>query len=128
MRQAAQCVGRVIRSKVDYGIMVFADRRYNKQVTANSPPLLNHKLSRVLFVFLNVKFHRGLNSIPKPLQQDKKDKLPKWIMQHLEDKNSDLSTDGAVGVARDFLVRQHWHSSCSVTSGADVALRSRLAS
>ena len=35
MRQAAQCVGRVIRSKVDYGIMVFADRRYNKQVTAN---------------------------------------------------------------------------------------------
>jgi hypothetical protein len=26
-------------------------------------------------------------------------------MQHLEDKNSDLSTDGAVGVARDFLVR-----------------------
>ena len=37
-------------------------------------------------------------------QQDKKDKLPKWIMQHLEDKNSDLSTDGAVGVAREFLV------------------------
>jgi DNA excision repair protein ERCC-2 len=34
MRQAAQCVGRVIRSKVDYGIMVFADRRYNKQVRA----------------------------------------------------------------------------------------------
>lgn len=26
-------------------------------------------------------------------------------MQHLEDKNSDLSTDGAVGVAREFLVR-----------------------
>ena len=67
MRQAAQCVGRVIRSKMDYGIMVFADRRYNKQ--------------------------------------DKKDKLPKWITRHLEDKNSDLSTDGAVGVAREFLVR-----------------------
>ena len=29
MRQVAQCMGRVIRSKTDYGIMVFADKRYN---------------------------------------------------------------------------------------------------
>ena len=29
--QAAQCVGRVIRSKTDYGIMIFADQRYNRQ-------------------------------------------------------------------------------------------------
>lgn len=29
VRQAAQCVGRVIRSKKDYGLMVFADKRYN---------------------------------------------------------------------------------------------------
>uniref|UniRef100_A0A0G4HEZ2 DNA 5'-3' helicase n=1 Tax=Chromera velia CCMP2878 TaxID=1169474 RepID=A0A0G4HEZ2_9ALVE len=28
MRQAAQCIGRVIRSKSDYGIMIFADSRY----------------------------------------------------------------------------------------------------
>jgi DNA excision repair protein ERCC-2 len=28
IRQAAQCVGRVIRSKADYGLMVFADKRY----------------------------------------------------------------------------------------------------
>ncbi len=82
--------------------------------------MLNHKLSRLLL--MNVKFHRGMNPNPQPLQQDKKDKLPKWIMQHLEDKNSDLSTDGAVGVARDFLVRHCWHSSSSVTCGADVAL------
>merc|ERR1712224_300782 len=30
MRQASQCVGRVIRSKSDYGIMVFADHRFLK--------------------------------------------------------------------------------------------------
>lgn len=30
MRQAAQCVGRVIRSKADYGLMVFADKRYQR--------------------------------------------------------------------------------------------------
>ena len=30
LRQAAQCVGRVIRSKLDYGLMIFADLRYTK--------------------------------------------------------------------------------------------------
>jgi DNA excision repair protein ERCC-2 len=28
MRQVAQCVGRVIRSKTDYGLMIFADSRF----------------------------------------------------------------------------------------------------
>lgn len=31
MRHAAQCVGRAIRGKTDYGIMVFADQRYAKE-------------------------------------------------------------------------------------------------
>lgn len=30
IRQAAQCAGRVIRSKSDYGMMIFADKRYNR--------------------------------------------------------------------------------------------------
>ena len=30
IRTAAQCVGRVIRSKKDYGLMVFADKRFNR--------------------------------------------------------------------------------------------------
>lgn len=30
LRQASQCVGRVIRSKIDYGLMIFADARYNR--------------------------------------------------------------------------------------------------
>lgn len=30
IRQASQCLGRVIRSKADYGLMVFADHRYNR--------------------------------------------------------------------------------------------------
>ena len=28
MRQCSQCVGRVLRSKYDYGLMIFADKRY----------------------------------------------------------------------------------------------------
>jgi len=31
MRHAAQCLGRVIRGKDDYGIMVLADKRFNKK-------------------------------------------------------------------------------------------------
>ncbi|NXX50344.1 ERCC2 helicase, partial [Tricholaema leucomelas] len=30
MRQAAQCVGRALRGKTDYGIMVFADKRFGR--------------------------------------------------------------------------------------------------
>lgn len=30
LRQAAQCAGRVIRSKNDYGLIIFADSRYNR--------------------------------------------------------------------------------------------------
>ena len=37
VRQAAQCVGRVIRSKADYGLMVFADKRYNSPISAGLP-------------------------------------------------------------------------------------------
>ena len=31
LRQSAQCIGRVIRSKTDYGIVVLADARFNKK-------------------------------------------------------------------------------------------------
>merc|ERR1712137_563714 len=31
MRQASQCLGRVIRSKRDYGVMILADQRYARQ-------------------------------------------------------------------------------------------------
>ncbi|KAF9290491.1 DNA-dependent ATPase of the nucleotide excision repair factor 4 complex [Linnemannia elongata] len=31
LRHAAQCLGRVLRGKTDYGLMVFADRRYARQ-------------------------------------------------------------------------------------------------
>lgn len=49
MRQAAQCVGRVIRNKQDYGIMIFADRRYAR-------PALLQKLPRWIAQFLNDAF------------------------------------------------------------------------
>lgn len=38
MRQASQCIGRVIRSKSDYGVMVFADQRYARADKRNKIP------------------------------------------------------------------------------------------
>mmetsp|Transcript_1956 Transcript_1956/g.2861 ORF Transcript_1956/g.2861 Transcript_1956/m.2861 type:complete len:145 (-) Transcript_1956:75-509(-) len=38
LRQAAQCVGRVIRSKTDYGLMVLADSRYNRHDKRSKMP------------------------------------------------------------------------------------------
>lgn len=37
MRHAAQCVGRAIRGKTDYGIMIFADKVNNWWTLRNIP-------------------------------------------------------------------------------------------
>lgn len=65
IRQTAQCVGRVIRSKMDYGLMIFADSRYGRA--------------------------------------DKTKKLPKWIMQYMDEAHRNLSTEVAMTIARKFL-------------------------
>ncbi|XP_055372556.1 general transcription and DNA repair factor IIH helicase subunit XPD [Condylostylus longicornis] len=65
MRHAAQCVGRALRGKTDYGIMVFADKRF--------------------------------------AHPDKRNKLPKWIQEQLKDSYINLSTEGAMKIARKWL-------------------------
>lgn len=62
MRQTAQCAGRVIRNKSDYGVVVFADKRYARA--------------------------------------DKKNKLPKWILELMPDSHVDLDTHAALSVTR----------------------------
>lgn len=45
MRQTSQCVGRVLRSKYDYGMMIFADKRYKrKDFTDKMPEWIRHQL------------------------------------------------------------------------------------
>ncbi|KAK5467075.1 TFIIH/NER complex ATP-dependent 5'-3' DNA helicase subunit [Exophiala xenobiotica] len=63
MRHAAQCLGRVLRGKDDYGVMVLADRRFQK----------------------------------------KRNQLPRWISEEIQDGQTGLSTDAAVGMAKKFL-------------------------
>uniref|UniRef100_A0A2P2I4Y2 General transcription and DNA repair factor IIH helicase subunit XPD n=1 Tax=Hirondellea gigas TaxID=1518452 RepID=A0A2P2I4Y2_9CRUS len=65
MRHAAQCVGRAMRGKTDYGILVFADKRFARA--------------------------------------DKRNKLPKWIQEHLVDSKCNLSTEEAIQLCRPWL-------------------------
>lgn len=65
LRQTGQCIGRIIRSKKDYGAIILADKRY-----ANA---------------------------------DKRNKLPKWVLQFLHESNTNLSVDAAVSSVRQFL-------------------------
>jgi DNA excision repair protein ERCC-2 len=47
LRQTAQCVGRVIRSKMDYGLMVFADQRFQlADKRAKLPGWINQYLDK----------------------------------------------------------------------------------
>ncbi|KAI0807346.1 DNA repair helicase [Fomes fomentarius] len=65
MRNAAQCVGRVLRGKTDWGLMVFADKRFARA--------------------------------------DKRAKLPRWINQYITETASNLSTDMALTLSKQFM-------------------------
>lgn len=46
MRHAAQCVGRVLRGKTDYGVMVFADKRFSRaDKRSKLPRWMNEEMS-----------------------------------------------------------------------------------
>lgn len=66
MRQASQCVGRIIRNKKDYGIMIFSDIRYTRN--------------------------------------DKKSKLPPWIIKCMDISNTNLTIGASVNISKKFLL------------------------
>ncbi|KAL3897883.1 MAG: hypothetical protein SGPRY_012958, partial [Prymnesium sp.] len=55
IRQAAQCAGRVIRGKSDYGLVVFADKRYNKQEKREKLPQWIRQFMRDSFLNLSTE-------------------------------------------------------------------------
>uniref|UniRef100_M4EP04 DNA 5'-3' helicase n=1 Tax=Brassica campestris TaxID=3711 RepID=M4EP04_BRACM len=67
LRQAAQCVGRVIRSKADYGMMIFADKRYSRHDKRSKLPgwILSHLRDAHLNLSTDMAIHiaREENSV-----------------------------------------------------------------
>lgn len=70
LRQAAQCVGRVIRSKADYGMMIFADKRYSRHDKRSKLPgwILSHLRDAHLNLSTDMAMHIAREFLRKMAQ------------------------------------------------------------
>ncbi|KAL6968337.1 DNA helicase [Sarracenia purpurea var. burkii] len=70
LRQAAQCVGRVIRSKADYGMMIFADKRYTRHDKRSKLPgwILSHLRDAHLNLSTDMAVHTAREFLRKMAQ------------------------------------------------------------
>lgn len=89
MRHAAQCVGRAIRGKTDYGLMIFADKvgwlwrsgAARRDLFSHRSPVLSQRYGRA----------------------DKRGKLPRWIQEHISDGSLNLTVDETIQLSKHFL-------------------------
>lgn len=87
IRQASQCVGRVIRSKTDYGMSYY-------YWFERSQHLFSHVFHMEgLMILADSRYNR----------HDKRTKLPKWILQFLGEHQLNLSADMALSQIKQFL-------------------------
>lgn len=101
MRNAAQCVGRVLRGKTDWGLMVFADKvRFSLQ-RRKWHPMERRAWATSLYV-TNFSFGTCL-TIQRFARADKRAKLPRWINQYITENASNLSTDMALVLSKLFM-------------------------
>ncbi|GMY16642.1 general transcription and DNA repair factor IIH helicase subunit XPD [Fagus crenata] len=70
LRQAAQCVGQVIRSKADYGMMIFADKRYSRHDKRSKLPgwILSHLRDAHLNLSTDMALHIAREFLRKMAQ------------------------------------------------------------
>jgi hypothetical protein len=67
LRQSSQCIGRIIRSKVDYGIVILADIRYNRSDKKSKfPPWITQFLKETS---LNISTDIAIEQIKQFLKQ-----------------------------------------------------------
>lgn len=95
MRHAAQCVGRAIRGKTDYGLMIFADK-----------VKVCHCIKCLVDLRLVVSCQLVKPSVSHPqryARADKRGKLPRWIQEHITDGSLNLTIDETVQLAKHFL-------------------------
>eukprot|EP01084_Bolivina_argentea_P006837 12916_1 len=83
LRQAAQCVGRVIRSKLDYGLMIFADNRYSRSDKRKKLPqwLSNYLKMEYINLSTDVATDIATKFVKKMAQpHSKKDEIGKSLL------------------------------------------------
>ncbi|TIA91592.1 hypothetical protein E3P99_01006 [Wallemia hederae] len=106
MRHAAQCVGRVLRGKSDYGLMIFADKRFARSdKRAKLPRWINQyiaetsaNLSTDMAISLAKRFVR---TMAQPFDHSQTG-VSLWTMEHvLERQRLDKESDMAAVAATD---------------------------
>jgi DNA excision repair protein ERCC-2 len=87
MRHAAQCLGRVLRGKDDYGIMVLADKRFGRK-RSQLPKWINQalqesdvNLSTDMAVSVAKKF---LRTMAQPFASKDQEGISTWSLKDLE--------------------------------------------
>jgi len=88
MRNAAQCVGRVLRGKTDWGLMVFADKRFARaDKRAKLPRWINQYITEVasnlstdMAVTLSKLFMRTISQNPNENQTG----VSLWTLEDIE--------------------------------------------
>jgi len=103
MRHAAQCLGRVLRGKDDYGIMVLADRRFGKKRN-QLPKWINQallesdvNLSTDMAVAIAKKF---LRTMAQPFAPKDQEGISTWSLADLKEhqrKGGELQEVGEEG-------------------------------
>jgi DNA excision repair protein ERCC-2 len=96
MRHAAQCLGRVLRGKDDYGIMVLADRRFQKK-RAQLPKWINAKLedkndnlSTDMAIGIGRTFLRGM---AQPFRAKDQEGISTWSLEDLKTHQEQLADE-----------------------------------
>ncbi|KAF3071321.1 DNA repair helicase rad15 [Daldinia childiae] len=88
MRHAAQCLGRVLRGKDDYGIMVLADRRFQKK-RLQLPKWINQAMQEVdgnLSTDMAViTAKRFLRDMARPFKSKDQEGISMWSLEDLKE-------------------------------------------
>ncbi|KAH9875512.1 DNA-dependent ATPase of the nucleotide excision repair factor 4 complex [Plenodomus biglobosus] len=102
MRHAAQCLGRVIRGKDDYGIMVLADKRFNKK-QAQLPKWIQQGLdakSTKLSIDQAVSTAKAfLRDMSVPWSRAEQEGHSSWSLADLEAHQRKMKIHGIAGTA-----------------------------
>ncbi|KAK3343951.1 hypothetical protein B0T25DRAFT_555689 [Lasiosphaeria hispida] len=96
MRHAAQCLGRVLRGKDDYGLMVLADRRFQKK-RVQLPKWINQALldsdTNLSTDMAVSSARRFLKSMAQPFRARDQEGVSVWSMEDLRTHQAKMADD-----------------------------------
>jgi len=126
LRNSSQCVGRVIRSKRDYGVMVFGDMRYARSDKRTKLPQWVQQAMRPAHLALTPELAasvtaRFLREMSQPMDEAAAVGVSLLTLEHLEALEAKRTAAAAVAAAGTAVV-----ASASAASAAD-AIRQALA-